>query len=267
MSYHQTRQAQSEKTFQTLYTACSGLSVFHDLRCGHRVQSTNLSESCGVTCKKAATNAPFVCPDCVVADVRLEMLFESIDLCVNGDDAEMLDEGPTREQQIRAIADAEIKKRLAQGYRMCKVTPKFEDPRMQFFQQFMEEEGFGGIDGNSVTDTASNEPLKRPMQTDRARANDRHDAWQPREPRAAAKKQDIEDDPAMTFTVEDIERDWKELQARFETKTGLEAPTLDALSEEMGHSHIEQQQEDDAMAAVRQALEACVIGAATATMT
>ncbi|KAF2827794.1 hypothetical protein CC86DRAFT_404839 [Ophiobolus disseminans] len=260
MSYHQNRQAQSDNKFNTLYSACSGLSLFHDLRCGHRVQSTSLSESCGVTCLKASTNAPFVCPDCIVADVRLDMIFESISLSTNGDDADMMEDGPTRDQLINAIADAEIKKRLAKGYRMCKIVKKCDDPLMQFFSQFMEEEGFGGIDGiDLASDTSINGPLKRPMRA----GHQENNTWMPRETSKRAEQQDLEDGVSMAFTLEDMERDLKELQDRFKIKTGLDAPSLENLAEKLGRSHIEEQREDDAMAAVQQALKACALGAAT----
>lgn len=96
MTYHQARQAENERRFSTLYTPCSGNSISHDLACGHRVESISLSESCGGTCKIKTRDWPFICPDCIVANVRLEMTFESIDLASNYDDNEMADGGPSR---------------------------------------------------------------------------------------------------------------------------------------------------------------------------
>jgi hypothetical protein len=80
MSEHQAKQTQSEQVFKIKYSACSGDSAYHDLQCNHRIRSSDLSESCGANCVKAARANPFVCPDCVVNDVRLEMDFQGLTL-------------------------------------------------------------------------------------------------------------------------------------------------------------------------------------------
>ena len=268
MSYHQALEARNKQAFKAQYSACSGDSTYHDLRCGHRVQSANLSERCGCTCRKPARGAPFVCPECVVNDVCLEMNLEGISLS-NSDDAEMDDGGPTREQKIRAIADAEIKKRLTRGFRMCKVTSKFEDPKLQFFHQFYREEGFDGIDEDGHKPVAPNKLFKRPglsmSRTNRMLKKDVSNVWRPREPKKTAEHEDFDDDAAMIFTFEDMERDWKDLQAHIPTQPApMHAGNVVDLAEEMGHSHTGLELEDDATKAVRQALEECTLGAATA---
>lgn len=136
------------------------------------------------------------------------------------------------------------------GYRMCKVTRKCEDPRMQFFNQFLEKEGWGGLDAEVPE---PDRDLKQPMPGDRAR---KQKTWAPRELEANA---EAEDDPSMHFSLADMERDWKELQAKSKVRTGMEAPSMESLAEEMGRSHVGEQLEDDAMAAVRQALESWAI--------
>jgi hypothetical protein len=134
-----------DRRFKATYSACTGISTYHDLTCGHRCQVPYISEDCGWNCLKRGHAVPFVCGDCIVADVRLEMLFEGIDIA-SGDNDEMADGRPTREEKIRGIADKEIKNKLDWGLRVCKIRNKFQDPQLQFLDQFMREDGFGGVD-------------------------------------------------------------------------------------------------------------------------
>lgn len=169
MSESRQKEIQDEGTFQALYTACSGGTMYHDLRCCHRVLSTSLSETCAITCKTPGRAAPFIYADCVVRDVRLKMETECISLSLEGislstaADVEMEDEGPTREEQIQAIADEQVKQRRAKGHRLCRVTEKFEDPKLQFFNDFLTQEGFGGInDAVEKFEPELSRPRKRP---------------------------------------------------------------------------------------------------------
>lgn len=57
-----------------------------------------------------------------------------------------------------------------------------------------------------------------------------------------------------------MEQDWKEVQCRFKPKTRFDALSIDSMAEQMVHTHVEEQPEDDAMKAVRQALQACALG-------
>jgi hypothetical protein len=269
-SYAQLRQERIDQEFADRYTACSGSSFYHDLRCGHRILSLNSSESCGRNCKKKGEWAPFLCPECVAYDVRLEMTFEDISLSVS-EDADMKDGGATREEQILAIAEAEIKKILRNGGRVCKVTPKFDDPKIQFFNQFLTEEGHGGID---ETGKAKVEPEKKKLKRSGLwKHADKADTvpntspaamWKARESQAKA-EQDDEDDAPLPFAAKaEMQRDWEFLQAQFSAEKGANATLLENLTEEMGQSHIEPLEEDDAMKAVRKALGTCAIGLATA---
>lgn len=59
----------------------------------------------------------------------------------------------SRDAEILCLANIEIKKRLVRGERMCKATEKFEDPKLQFFDNFLREEGFEGIDSSEAKTT------------------------------------------------------------------------------------------------------------------
>lgn len=69
----------------------------------------------------------------------------------------------------------------------------------------------------------------------------------------------------MNLTSEYMERGWLELKAQVENRAGplYEKNGLDVLVDDMTTSHIEKPKEDDTMKAVREALEACVLVAAT----
>jgi hypothetical protein len=52
VSEHQAKEAENVKIFKDKYSACIAGSAYHDLVCGHRIQSTHPIASCGVNCKK-----------------------------------------------------------------------------------------------------------------------------------------------------------------------------------------------------------------------
>lgn len=259
----------NDNRFAANYTACSGYSLYHDLNCGHRVQAANLSESCGMNCKEGGSAHPFVCPDCIVGDVRLEMTFESIDLSDNGNDVSMADGGVSREDKIRAIAQAIIMQKLAMCWRPCKVMPKFQDPKLQFFNQFLLEEGYEGISAD-VEEAPAAPPrvYKRPGGARRAlppRANKTvtqttkagEMIWEPREIVEA------EQEGWAEFTLTDLEQDWQLYLTRFAHEQLnpqiMYSDAIGNLTEVMADSRLGTEIEDDAMKAVRSALEACTI--------
>jgi hypothetical protein len=74
------------------------------------------------------------------------MMMESIDL--NPPEGTDMSDGntPSREDQIQAIADGKLKEVLAEGRRMCKIVPMFVDAKMQSWNQFLVEEGYGSLE-------------------------------------------------------------------------------------------------------------------------
>jgi hypothetical protein len=71
------------------------------------------------------------------------MTFQGLDLSSTSSD---VDTGPlSREDRIETIANVELKKLLSQGWRRCKIAPKFVDPKLQFWHQCLTEEGFGSL--------------------------------------------------------------------------------------------------------------------------
>lgn len=84
----------------------------------------------------------------------MQMTFENISLSTSADGGvDLVDEVLFREEKIRLIADKEIQKPLKRRFRMCNVTPKFEDPKLQFFDGFMKDVAFGGIETQAQTQT------------------------------------------------------------------------------------------------------------------
>lgn len=136
-----------DQQFQDAYSPCSPHSCYHDLNCGHRVQVEH-NFGCGSNCRRAVADQPYVCPECLIEDVRLDMQLDSLTLMHGGrDDAQ----GPLgRDDKLRNIVDGNLQRLLKQGYRVCKVAPKL-DPALQFFNQFLEEEGFGGVGERATT--------------------------------------------------------------------------------------------------------------------
>jgi hypothetical protein len=154
--------AENNQIFKDRYSACVPGSSYHDLVCGHHIQSKYSAASCGTNYKKDQSGEniqndeenqgesqevqngrrgkPFICGDCLVEAVRLRMLIEGIALS-NEDDL-MDDERQVHEQKIRATVETETNKLVKQRHRMCTVTKKFDDPKLQFLDQFLKEDGF-----------------------------------------------------------------------------------------------------------------------------
>jgi hypothetical protein len=275
VSYLQAQAAFNKERFQKTYGVCNTLSLFHDLSCGHRVQAATLSDHCGANCLVKARGRPFACPDCIIADVRLEMTFESISLANNDDDIEMSDDGVFRSDKIRNITASEIQKRRQQGYRVCIVIKKFKDPKMQFFDQFLKADGFPGIGEEDPASLKPGHKFKRPgrstrLPTLKAReASNRpfrfydFDVWKPHE------TVDPTDEEEVVVTVAEMEKAWEETPLgtyRF-VKLSQGAPTgggMDDFTDMFRESRIGSLIEDDATKAVREALQGFVLGASGA---
>ena len=149
--------AEKEDHFNSLFSSCNaGLqSFYHDIKCGHRIYVKYANE-CGANCLKEGPQNPFVCPECIVGEVRTEMLFEGMSLAKDDDE---MDDG-SREEKIRKMAHTKIYDLITPAsarftwnqyktptvlHRLCKMVEKFEDPKMQFFDKFLKEEGLEGI--------------------------------------------------------------------------------------------------------------------------
>lgn len=148
---------EKEEHFKLLNATCNAgsRSCYHDLKCNHRIY-VDYAKECGTNCKKAGPENPFVCPECIAEEVRTQMMFEGMSIVKDDDE---MDDG-SREQKILEIAKSKIYDLIMPAsvrvewnqhkapkvlHRLCKSTEKFEDPKMQFFNQFSKDEGFGGI--------------------------------------------------------------------------------------------------------------------------
>jgi hypothetical protein len=150
---------ESDQHFHDMYSPCNPSSTFHDLQCGHRIQ-TEYSASCGVTCARPMQGQPFACPACLIDVVRAEVALESLTLDLS-DDAAMDGTGSVEEDRIQHFANKYVAAMLKKGYRGCKAVLKIEEPRMQFFDQFMRQDGFGGVE-DAPADGMITRPRKRP---------------------------------------------------------------------------------------------------------
>ncbi|KAF2124723.1 hypothetical protein P153DRAFT_411043 [Dothidotthia symphoricarpi CBS 119687] len=135
--------ANYNQQFHATYTPCTPQSNYHDLACNHRVHVDH-NFGCGSNCRVAVPEQPYVCPECLVADVRLDMQLDDLSL-----DASKKDGGEGGDR-LRGIVDVNLQRLLERGYRVCRGVPKL-DPALQFFNQFLEEEGLGGVGERSVT--------------------------------------------------------------------------------------------------------------------
>jgi hypothetical protein len=150
---------ENEQQFHEMYSPCNSSSTFHDLQCGHRIQ-TEYTASCGATCVHPMQNQPFACPTCLIDVVRAEVALDSLTLQSN-DDSTMDGTGPTQEDRIQHFANKYVTAMLKKGYRVCVGVPKIEEPRMQFFDQFMRQDGFGGVE-DVAAERKTTKPRKRP---------------------------------------------------------------------------------------------------------
>lgn len=134
---------QDQQQFQDTYSPCNSSSTFHDLQCGHRIQ-TEYTASCGGLCARPVQGYPFACPTCLIDVVRAEVALGGLSLKLDHDEA--MQEGESiQESEVRKVADQYIAAMLRRGYRACKAVSKFDEPRLQFFDQFMRQDGFGGV--------------------------------------------------------------------------------------------------------------------------
>jgi hypothetical protein len=207
--------AENNQIFKDRYSACVPGSSYHDLVCGHHIQSKYSAASCGTNCKKDQSGEniqndeenqgesqevqngrrgkPFICGDYLVEAVRLRMLIEGIALS-NEDDL-MDDERQVHEQKIRATVETEINKLVKQRHRMCAVTKKFDDPKLQFFDQFLKEDGFKGIDDVLEESVAPRQPDARKLRKARkAPKRDTETAWLLRDPVKHVEEDEVEKD-------------------------------------------------------------------------
>lgn len=144
--------AQAEILFQDRFGVCNDESAFHDLNCGHRIQAERDSIVCGSNCVAPQRDSPFACADCITADVRSVMTLKGLSL--SSERSKLTEpKDAIRDAEILGIANVEIKKCRVRGMRMCKATEKFEDPKLQFFDSFLREEGFEGVDPSEAKTT------------------------------------------------------------------------------------------------------------------
>jgi hypothetical protein len=66
-----------------------------------------------------------------------------------------------QEDRIQYFANKYVAAMLKKGYRGCKAASKIDEPRMQFFDQFMRQDGFGGVD-EVPSDEKTTKPRRRP---------------------------------------------------------------------------------------------------------
>jgi hypothetical protein len=260
MQYQDTMQQ-----FVLSYTPCHPASYYHDLSCGHRIQVAYNTEHCGVNCKRPQNGAPFVCPDCMASDVRLEMTFEGLDFSTSEDTNMADDTTATCEERIQAIADGELKKLLAQGRRMCKVAPKFVDPKLQFWHQFLTEEGFGGLEEDVDVVVADMRYKYTNPRRAQGSASKLTEIWKPRD--AAQRlgdeeREEEEEEEEVTFTLAEFAADWEDFVRQYQVRVPSEATSEmdDAMNSLIGHmneTHVGLAIEDEASKAVREAFDMC----------
>ncbi|RAR11367.1 xaa-pro dipeptidase [Stemphylium lycopersici] len=153
------RAEQDQQEFQDMYSPCNSSSTFHDLQCGHRIQ-TEYTASCGVLCARPVQGQPFICPTCLIDVVRAEVALEGLSLKLN-DGTAMEGVKTSAEEEVRRFADKYVAALLRKGYRACKAASKFDEPRLQFFDQFMRQDGFGGLADEGEKEEPLS-PRKRP---------------------------------------------------------------------------------------------------------
>lgn len=149
---------ESEQEFYDMYSPCNPSSTFHDIQCGHRIQ-TEYTASCGVTCVRPMQGQPFACPSCLIDVVRAEVALDSLTLGSSNDTA--MEGTEPIEDRIQRFANKYVAAMLGKGFRACKAASKIDEPRMQFFDQFMRQDGFGGVE-DATADEKTTRPRKRP---------------------------------------------------------------------------------------------------------
>jgi hypothetical protein len=245
--WHEMQAVQKEEEFKHMYSACNSLSKYHDLQCGHRVQ-TEYTAGCGVLCQRSARGQPFLCPTCLIAVVRAEVALEVLSITKN--DTEMVGAGQTQEAKIRHYADKYVADMLKKNYRNCKAVPKLEDPCLQFFDQFMHEEGLGGLQDERVKEEVVR-PRKRrgtaqAWKLPRYAPYPKPGTWKLREPSAKAVVADTVDRVLPGADVGDKSEKIREEAGV--AKNGILGPSAG--------SYVTLPLEDEATEAVRKAMEA-----------
>jgi hypothetical protein len=241
------------KQFALQYAPCHPTSCYHDLACGHRIQVAYNTEHCGANCKVRKRGIPFICADCIASDVRIKMMMESIDLNPP-EDTDMSDGNtPSHEDLIQAIVDGKLKEMLAEGRRMCKIDPMFVDAKMQFWNQFLVEEGYDGLEKDVdvvVQDTRYkyNSPAKL------------KDIWKLRE--AAQQMMDNDEEADVTFILEAFLASCEDSDHQYQVRAPTEGTSemndaMASLTECMNEHHVGLAIEDDATKAVREAFDLC----------
>lgn len=99
------------------------------------------------------------------------------------------EETTSREDAVQKIADAELRKLIDQGCRMCTIAPKFVDPRMQ-------------CDTDADTVTAFSDTCRAHTKMEQ------NGMWGPCENARNAAEDDAEE---MSLTVETFVREWERL--------------------------------------------------------
>lgn len=206
------RAEQDQQEFQDMYSPCNSSSTFHDLQCGHRIQ-TEYTASCGVLCTRPVQGQPFICPTCLIDVVRAEVALEGLSLKLN-DDTAMEGVKTSPEEEVRRFADKYVAALLRKGYRACKAASKFDEPRLQFFDQFMRQDGFGGL----ADEGEKEEPLsprkrpgmataRRPTKPDVHHGDGHAEKWNFRDPGAeeshVGKRERAETNQEATVGAED----------------------------------------------------------------
>ncbi|KAH5232199.1 hypothetical protein HBI62_069050 [Parastagonospora nodorum] len=163
--------AEKEDHLKFLYSSCNAgsRSSYHDIKCGHRIYVEYANE-CGANCLKEGLQNPFVCPECIAGEVRTEMLLKGLSIIKEDDE---MDDG-TREEKIHNIAHSKIYDLITPAsvrfewnqykaptvlHRLCKMVEKFEDPKMQFFDKFLKDEGLEGINAAEEKTKAERKPF------------------------------------------------------------------------------------------------------------
>ncbi|KAF1993724.1 hypothetical protein P154DRAFT_582498 [Amniculicola lignicola CBS 123094] len=127
-------------------------STYHDLQCGHRVKAPK-PDSCGSTCVKLSTSTPFVCQECIIDAIDLELKLDHFSLEPDEDvDMAGSEEVPFAEK-VRILADRQIKLLLEPQFRgnivsaslyyngrLASPAPKDATPTELYYWEIEEEE-------------------------------------------------------------------------------------------------------------------------------
>ncbi|KAF1947404.1 hypothetical protein EJ02DRAFT_461602 [Clathrospora elynae] len=102
---------------------------------------------------------PFICTTCLIDVARAEVARESLTLTTNEDTA-IGGVVPTQKENVHRHAGTYFFMILKKGYRSSKFAPKIDNPRLAFVDQFMRQDGLGGLDDGKKDEHAK--PRKRP---------------------------------------------------------------------------------------------------------